>query len=197
MAQLTPDNLNLLLARLQEFVALDTKQFNQLVRLCTIREIPKNSYFCKAGDIHHKIGFVTKGFFKCSYPHPSGKEQVRSFHRVSNLVAPYAEIIKRVPSRCHIRAMQDSEVIELNFTEVLALQKTDPVFLRLSLAVSQTFYIYREQHAYDLLMLSAKERYLRFVRDYPETVELAHEKDIAGFLGINPASLSRIKKDLS
>ena len=46
------------------------------------------------------------------------------------------------------------------------------------------------------LELSAEERYLKFILDYPKVVEYAQNNHIASFLGISPQSLSRLKAKL-
>jgi CRP-like cAMP-binding protein len=47
------------------------------------------------------------------------------------------------------------------------------------------------------LSASAEERYLAFLKTYPELAEQVPQHEIASYLGITPQSLSRIRKELS
>lgn len=48
----------------------------------------------------------------------------------------------------------------------------------------------------ELLLLPARERYLRFCRAYPQLLDRVPLKDAASYLGIAPGSVSRIRKEL-
>ena len=47
-----------------------------------------------------------------------------------------------------------------------------------------------------LLSASAEERYLEFLKLYPNLVQRVPQKMIASYLGITPESLSRVRKQL-
>ena len=44
--------------------------------------------------------------------------------------------------------------------------------------------------------MKAKDRYLHFVKRYPEIEERVKQEYIASYIGITPSSLSRIKREL-
>lgn len=47
-----------------------------------------------------------------------------------------------------------------------------------------------------MMMLSAEERYLSFIKKYPQIVQRVPQHMIASYLGIKPETLSRIRKQL-
>ncbi len=63
-----------------------------------------------------------------------------------------------------------------------------------SLESGLRYKIYREN---ELMTKNATERYKQFVMDFPELAEKVKQCFVATYLGIEPQSLSRIKKKLS
>jgi hypothetical protein len=53
-----------------------------------------------------------------------------------------------------------------------------------------------ERRIINLLGAKAEDRYKQFIKTYPNLVSRVHDKMIASYLGIEPESLSRIKKVL-
>lgn len=54
----------------------------------------------------------------------------------------------------------------------------------------------KEAREADLLLLSPSERYLLFMKTYPELTEILANYHIASYLGISEVSLSRIRSRL-
>jgi CRP-like cAMP-binding protein len=50
---------------------------------------------------------------------------------------------------------------------------------------------------FNLISLSAEERYIKFLDDFPIFVQRISQKDIASYLGIFPESLSRIRRNIA
>ena len=50
------------------------------------------------------------------------------------------------------------------------------------------------QRVESFVLLSPEERYLKYLKDYPNVIDRAPDKYIAHVLGITPVSLSRIRK---
>ena len=53
-----------------------------------------------------------------------------------------------------------------------------------------------KQRIIDLTTLSAEQRYLKLMKNYPSILQNIPLKYIASYLGINPGSLSRIRKEI-
>jgi CRP-like cAMP-binding protein len=50
---------------------------------------------------------------------------------------------------------------------------------------------------FNLISLSAEERYIKFLNEFPIFVQRISQKDIASYLGIFPESLSRIRRNIA
>lgn len=62
-------------------------------------------------------------------------------------------------------------------------------------AVFQQSLVYNDNRSKELATLSGKERYRKFIKDYPHILQNVPLQYIASFLGMDPKSLSRIRKE--
>jgi hypothetical protein len=60
----------------------------------------------------------------------------------------------------------------------------------------ETVYIMKEMREKSFLLDSAADRYLQFLREYPNLEEHVKLYHIASFIGITPEALSRIRKKM-
>src|SRR5579859_2736855 len=78
------------------------------------RSLRKNDFLLQSGVICKKISFVTKG--TCiKYRTRDRKEEVTEFYLEGMLTGDYVSFIQQEPSEHYIRAMEDSEVEEINY----------------------------------------------------------------------------------
>ena len=101
------------------------------------------------------------------------------------------------PSTRTIDALNDSEVLLLDRENRERLLEAVPKMERFFRLLLEANYVATHRRVQESLSLSAEERYLTFIRTYPNVVEQIPQNQIASYLGITPQSLSRIRKELS
>ena len=57
-------------------------------------------------------------------------------------------------------------------------------------------FVQNDEKAVLFQRMQAKERYLFFIKKYPDLAKRIKQEYIASYIGITPSSLSRIKKEL-
>lgn len=96
------------------------------------------------------------------------------------------------------------EVVTFEPSELFRISKTN--FDKLSRSVSgnticrfaaEALFIQKQQQQTDLLLKTARERYVDLQSEQPEIIQRTPQKHIASYLGITPQSLSRIRNELS
>lgn len=95
-------------------------------------------------------------------------------------------------SNLSISAIEASQLIVLSFTDWRTLLKENPVWEPIHRQLAETYYVARENHAFDLLTAPAIERYRRFLDRFPEISPRVSQKDIASYIGITGVALSRL-----
>ncbi|HLL93669.1 MAG TPA: hypothetical protein VK404_01735, partial [Spirosoma sp.] len=82
-------------------------------------------------------------------------------------------------------------------TDLQTLYNEQPVFERFGRLVAENVVIGSQRRTASLLFDSPEERYLKLITERPKVVERIPLHHIASYLGIQPESLSRIRKRLA
>lgn len=82
------------------------------------------------------------------------------------------------------------------FPEMQKIAEIQPKFLLLKNHYTEQSFISNTQHTADLAMLTAKQRYYKFVKENKDMVNRIPQYYIAAYLGIKPQSPSRIRNHL-
>ena len=148
----------------------------------------------RMGDRDRSLYFVQSGLLKAYYLSADGKENIKSFlvpgDSIGSMTSAYADKGCTFSLTC----LQDCKLIRVEFNEVLSRSKTDLELSAEILAFLLGFAMKKEAREYELLCLSAEERYRRLVESRPEIFDLVTQIDVARYLGVTPVGLSRIKK---
>lgn len=151
-------------------------------------------YLFRQGDRDQSLYVVKTGLLKAYYLSADGKENIKSFlqpgDNIGSLMACYAEKTCSFNLVC----LKRSELTLLNFNDLYDASRTD---LEISVAIVDlllAFAMKKEGREYELLCLSAEDRYMRLLENAPGFLEHVTQNEIARYLGVTPVGLSRIKK---
>ena len=92
-------------------------------------------------------------------------------------------------------ALEESVLFVLPAEKLVGLLAEYPKFMALKTRNIEKALIDSTQHAADLAMLSAKQRYYKLVCNKPQIVDRVPQYYLAPYLGMKPQSLSRIRKE--
>ncbi|KZN55475.1 Crp/Fnr family transcriptional regulator [Pseudoalteromonas luteoviolacea] len=156
-------------------------------------EIEKGKQVFAQGELCDYVYLVKSGLLKAFYITADGKETIKSFIQAGTIIGSLNAAHCKVPSTFSLEALSRCELVQVPFNELLALSKK-------SISISQEFIqillslsLKKERREYELLTLSATERFETLCKDQPELVKKLTQNDIAKYLGITPVALSRIK----
>ena len=161
---------------------------------CIEKTYKKNEYLLHHGEYSPNLIYIVSGLIKRCYTDPNGKEFVHYFGRNGQLTGSFSSIITRQPSKVDIVAIKDSQVVLFNYENYKEFFKSHRSWEQVSRILLEHHFLGRETREYQLLMLSAKQRYDAFLEEYSDCKDQLTNKDIASFLGITPEAFSRLKK---
>lgn len=173
------------------------EQWTDLQPYCSLRKFKRGELIIKAGDEDSRLGYIISGMVKRSFIHESGKELVHYFATVGRFVGSYSSVLLNESSKVNITAVEDTEVVSLDFHDYQKLYEKDRCWDRFTRRATELLFIDRERREYQLLMLSAKERYLSFLEDFGAFAPRLTKQEIASYLGITPEAFSRLLKNLN
>ncbi|GAL84775.1 cyclic nucleotide binding regulatory protein [Sporocytophaga myxococcoides] len=170
----------------------ETETFLKLLKPVRIY---KGEYFISEGQIPRKFAFINKGLFRYLYIDKTGKEFTKNFLTEGKFIVSYSAMIAQKTSLLYIEALEDSDILEIDYNQWLEVKKRHECWSVLLIAMLEHAFSVKEKRERDLLLLDARERYIDFLNEFPTLESRVKQHMIASYLGISPISLSRIRKN--
>jgi CRP-like cAMP-binding protein len=104
--------------------------------------------------------------------------------------------LSEAPARESIRALTDVKLWVIEKEDVIRLQKQIAQFKDFYIQLIEWQICCIDKAKFDLITLTAEQRYEKLLRDEPELLQLVPLQFIASMLGISPRHLSRLRKNL-
>jgi CRP-like cAMP-binding protein len=139
------------------------------------------------------VGFLLRGLVKKFYLTEDGKEYIKEFSWEGQLTTPYASLLQKIPATYTQQALEETEILSIDYGVIEKLLATNPRWLVVGKALADYHFVNRETREMELLKFSAPERYALFRRRFPHLLDRLKKQDIAAYLGITPVSLSRLE----
>jgi len=156
-------------------------------------ELKTKEFFLEQGKISNKIAVVESGLLRAFFYNENGDETTTQFFVPDSLVISHVSFNKQVPAKENIITIEPSKLIVFTYKEFNELLQKVPAWQQIPLAASEYKIRQKEKRIQEFQTLSAKERYLKFLEKYPQVCRSATVGQIASYLGIDIATLSRIR----
>ena len=139
----------------------------ELERLFTLKTYKKNDFFLNQKSVSKYIGFVVRGAFREFYTDKAGREYNKTFCFPGQFTGSYYDLCSGEPSKVSIQAMADSTILSMSYRESKELMEKDIFWLKIGYAHAHHLLMYKLEKEYQLLTLSAKERYQLLLQENP------------------------------
>ena len=167
----------------------------KLSNLLTKKKLKKKEIIVKLKEIPSKFYILKKGIVRSYMVGSQGKEHIKILYTKNNIFAPMTALIKKKPSLYSFDCLTDCEILEGNYTDLLALTNSDLEFSILYSKILEEMYVRTDNKIHDLSILNATERFKKLKKEKPTIENLIKQYHIASYLNITPTQLSRIKKE--
>jgi CRP-like cAMP-binding protein len=190
------NNFNLI-TYLSSNTGIDESIIEELVAYCKSTAIGKNDHVLREGEYCNHTFFVESGLLRQYSIDEKGKEHIVQFAPENWFVTDRASAYFQEKSNYFIQALEPSKVILLDETFMLHLAQQSNSFVEFNNRLLHNHIRQLQKRITQLLSASAEERYLDFIKIYPDILLRVPQTMVASYLGITPESLSRIRKDLA
>jgi len=153
--------------------------------------------FLSAGSISDKIGFVNKGILRVYTFDKDGGEVTKYFVRSHQFVVDLESYYNLTSSEVTIQAVVASQLFCMKRNVWNRLSETYPKLYMLMKSLSEMTLLNKIKDNDFLNFGTAQDKYLEFVKRYPDLALQVPQQYIASYLKITPQSLSRIRKNLT
>jgi CRP-like cAMP-binding protein len=177
-------------------IEVTEKEFALCTKLFVPRRLRKKQFLVQEGEPGKYVAYVTRGCLRTYTIDQKGEDHVVEFAIEDWWASDLKSFLTGEPATFNIDALEDSRLLLIDRDSREALLRAVPKMERFFRLLQEANYVASHRRIGDALSKTAEERYLSFLKRYPQLVRRIPQKHIASFLGITPQSLSRIRKEL-
>jgi len=157
----------------------------------------KGDLFLKQGEKSNSYLILESGLMRSFVYDYDGNEITTNFFSSHEVVIEVLSLFQQTLSEEYIQALTDCvcwkidlDRFEMLYHSIQGLNEWGRAWMSEQLFQSK-------QRSVEMITQTAKERYLKLIKDKPQVIRQAPLKQIATYLGITDTSLSRIRKELT
>lgn len=182
---------------LKEHAGVTEEQLQGLEDEIQKKSIKENEILLHKGQVCDHVFYVEKGLLRFYSIGNDDKEHILEFAPEKWLVVDRASFYFGEPSEFYIDAIEQTTVAILYEQFINIASEISPQFRKYNERILQNHIRHLQNRINRLIGASAEERYLYFLKRYPDLISRIPLWMIASFLGVTPESLSRIRRKLS
>jgi CRP/FNR family transcriptional regulator, anaerobic regulatory protein len=171
----------------------DLEEFKSALRQCTLR---RGDLFIAPGQVSRDMALIEKGYLRTFHTDEKGNEITTEFHKPGAFCGAYYSFYTRQPSFEYIEAITDCELFLMSFSSLQELYAHSFAINVFGRTVLEKACIERDLRLKKIMHLAAREKYTWFLETYNAIYKVAKLGHIASFLGIEPETLSRVRRKI-
>ncbi|MGF2414134.1 Crp/Fnr family transcriptional regulator [Ferruginibacter sp.] len=183
---------DLLLNAIAKHISLTQDEQQQLIAVLAFKKVKKKQFLYQEGDISKQAIFVSKGCLRSYSIDKNGFEHILQFAPAGWWISDMRSIITQQPGTLYIDAVDESEIILIQKTDLEKLYTAVPKLERFFRILAENSLATYQHRLIDNLSLSALERYNNFCVRYPSLIENLPQKQVAAYIGVTPEFLSKM-----
>jgi CRP-like cAMP-binding protein len=188
--------IKVLREHLKTIVPISDSDFEKSIAYFQKETLEKGEYFVKSGEVCKKSAFINFGVLRTFSQNEKGEDITYCFCDSLKFSTSFKSFITQTPSDLSIQALEKTEILSITYIELQTLYVQFPVWQGIGRMLIEKEYLVMEQYASSLNSETAKEKYLRLIREQPGLIQKVPVHYIASYLGISRETLSRIRKQV-
>ncbi|VEP11708.1 cAMP-binding protein [Hyella patelloides LEGE 07179] len=167
----------------------DTKLIEPLLKS---QKLSKGEFIFHRDDICKSVYFTLQGCLR-SFVIKNSKEYTLFFHLENHTFGDYESFQKCTPACFSCQAIENSEILIFN-NRAMDFFENAPHGQKLLRAIAEDLAFLLRDKLLSLFLDTPEERYLKLLKTEPELLRRISQYYLASYLGIEPESLSRLKR---
>lgn len=188
---------DLFFQRFNEKVPLTTDETAIIKAHLVAKTLRKKEFLLHEGEVSKHIAFVEKGVLRMYLPEENGTQRITQFAIEAWTIADLYSFLTGEPATQSIDALEDTTVLLISKSAHETLLKQLGKYETYMRLLITNAYIALQKRFTSSFHLSLEEQYQHFVNTYPQIVNRVPQHMIASYMGLTPATLSRLRKRLS
>ena len=170
-------------------------ELNFFLENAKTKYLSKGEYFHRADKVCREIGIIKSGLLKSYVVDENGNEKIVEFYSENSFVSAFTSFITQEVTDWNIQTIENSEILIISKEFLNQLYNRNTCWTKFGLKIFETQTLKKCRREKSLLVNSASERYTIFRKQYENIENRLSLNQIALYLGIQPESLSRIRKN--
>lgn len=177
-------------------IHLSRSEMDTLNKYFMYEEVAAHTSLLKAGNVERYIYFLVSGIVK-GYQNIEGKIVVQHLVAENEFFTSLDSFMEETPSIDYYETITACRILKISKPDYDHLYKETTFWASLVKEVTQEHLSCKLERVRDFQVLTAKERYLKFLDRHPKLALNVSIENMASFLGVEPQSLSRIRKQIT
>ena len=168
------------------------KELEEFASVFKLKEYKKGEIIQEVGSREEILGYITSGLVRFYFNTSDGKEFNQTFKCEHQIFSNYYATFLNEPAAFAIEALEDTTALVADNKDVQPFYDKSRCWDRLGRRVTEINFMYKAIREKDLLINDAATRLKNFYTYHDRITERISKHHLALYLGINPASLSRL-----
>ena len=174
---------------------LDQKEMELLASIVKFKEVAKGDLLLKKGDIAKHIYWVGTGMLRQFY-YKDGRDITEHFACEGHGALCITSLFTKEGTALMVEALEDGIIFLMPYDKLIKLSEKHIQIAGLLRKLLEKSLIVSQVKADSWRYETVRERYERFLKEYPDAAKRASVNHIASYLLMTPESLSRVRAGL-
>lgn len=182
-----------LIEKLRSYIEFNEDEERFINSVFKLKRFAKGEHFLLAGDVCREAAFIERGVFRF-YINTDERDATYYFAAENEFICEYPSFLRQRPSDRNIQALETSEIYVISFDDLQRFYKEVVFGERFGRLIAEEIFVDSLQQLASFYADKPAVRYQNFVHRFPQLVQRLPQYYIASYVGIEPQSLSRIRR---
>lgn len=185
--------IQLLIDFLARYIHMQEDMVKDISAFSVVKTYPKDTILLTPGSISNLFYFVLEGCVRQYYLR-DGTEKTTMFYTENQFVVPFESFTNKKPSGYYLQCLENCTLVAMSYDQEALLYAKYPDLEKLSRLLLQEELLRYSNYMNSLITMTPYERYETLLKTDPHLIKRVAGKYLSTFLGVQPESLSRLKK---
>lgn len=176
---------------------LSLSDANELIKAAKSKTFEKKEMIIEVGSTRNEVLFVRAGIIRQFIINEKGEDITFQLIPENFIIANVDALLFDQPSRFYYEAMEKTKIFSIEYNTLQSIVANNAKLQSNRVHFAQRIMRDMHQRIESFVLFTPEERYLNFLKDYPDVANRVPDKYLSSALGITPVSLSRIRKRIA
>lgn len=182
-----------LIEKLRTYIDFNEDEERFIEDVFKVKDFAKGEHFLLAGDVCCEAAFIETGVFRF-YINTDERDATYYFASENEFICDYPSFLPQLPSFMNIQALEAAVIRAISFDDLQRFYREINFGERFGRLIAEEIFVDSIQQLASFYRDKPAVRYQNFVHRFPQLVQRLPQYYIASYVGIEPQSLSRIRR---